>query len=291
MVQRLSTMLAVRLRRFSRAIVCEAGNVMMSVMDHASKQFAVELVLPWASNIALLETKIGGVRRVPAHLAAAGYCCAAPHECLTEILAYALEVSIEGLPPLLAKFWRRIALAVPGEPGKPPPNVIAIDGWLSRELAKMEGEREKRTCKALLWFIKGLALGEDAADPEEAAAAAESPPPEVGSRWAKEMGTRKGREAQKKKQGIAGLLEVAKIQKRQSEEKLRIVQKMAEAAREAKAKSRTPSPERRSRTPSPVPLAQRLREASKGCPETACPGWRCPSRFLSSRYRYSKIDS
>ena len=154
-------------------------------------------------------------------------------------------------------------LAVPGEPGKPPPNVVAIDGWLSRELGKMEGERERRTCKALLWFIKGLALGEDAADPEEAPAAAESPPPEVGSRWAKEMGTRKGREA-KKKQGIAGLLEVAKIQKRQSEEKLRIVQKMAEAAREAKAKSRTPSPERRSRTPSPVPLAQRLREASKG---------------------------
>ena len=76
-------------------------------------------------------------------------------------------------------------------------------------------------------------------------------------------GDAEGREA-KKKQGIAGLLEVAKIQKRQSEEKLRIVQKMAEAAREAKAKSRTPSPERRSRTPSPVPLAQRLREASKG---------------------------
>ena len=126
----------------------------------------------------------------------------------------------------------------------------------------------------LLWFIKGLALGEDAADPEEAPAAAESPPPEVGSRWAKEMGTRKGREA-KKKQGIAGLLEVAKIQKRQSEEKLRIVQKMAEAAREAKAKSRTPSPERRSRTPSPVPLAQRLREASKGVVATRAPSRGC----------------
>ena len=231
---------------------------MMSVMDHASKQFAVELVLPWASNIALLETKIGGVRRVPAHLAKAGYCCAAPHECLTEILAYALEVSIEGLPPLLAKFWRRIALAVPGEPGKPPPNVVAIDGWLSRELGKMEGERERRTCKALLWFIKGLALA-GRRRPRGGAGGGGVAAAEVGSRGLRRWG--RGRGARRRRsRGSPGCSRSRRSKSARAG--LRIVQKMAEAAREAK--SRTPSPERRSRTPSPVPLAQRLREASKG---------------------------
>ena len=65
MVQRLSTMLAVRLRRFSRAIVCEAGNVMMSVMDHASKQFAVELVLPHIDAASARRRRAGRVGRRP----------------------------------------------------------------------------------------------------------------------------------------------------------------------------------------------------------------------------------
>ena len=224
MVQRLSTM-----RRCGCAVraIVEAGFVMMSVMDHASKQFAVELVLPWASNIALLETKIGGVRRGPAHLAKAGDCCAAPHE-------------RDDSP----RFWRTLSRcrsrgcrrSSPSSGGGSRSRCPASRGsrrrtssrstagcrasW-GRWRASASGGRARRCCGS----SRASRSARTPPTPRRRRRAAEnSPPPEVGSRWAKEMGTRKGREA-KKKQGIAGLLEVAKIQKRQSEEKLRIVQK------------------------------------------------------------------
>ena len=45
----------VRLQRLSTAFLNEAGSVLQTLMDAASKQFAIELLLPWVQRIALLE--------------------------------------------------------------------------------------------------------------------------------------------------------------------------------------------------------------------------------------------
>ena len=44
-----------RLQRLSTAFLNEAGSVLQTLMDAASKQFAIELLLPWVQRIALLE--------------------------------------------------------------------------------------------------------------------------------------------------------------------------------------------------------------------------------------------
>ena len=64
LVVHMSGMLAVRLRRLSTAFLTEAGSVIVTLMDAASKQFAIQLLLPWVQKIGLLETG-KGVRRVP----------------------------------------------------------------------------------------------------------------------------------------------------------------------------------------------------------------------------------
>ena len=66
LVQQLSMMLAVRLQRLSTNFLNEAGSVLQTIMDPASKQFAIELLLPWVQRVALLES--GVARRVPRHV-------------------------------------------------------------------------------------------------------------------------------------------------------------------------------------------------------------------------------
>ena len=136
--------------RASTAFLTEAGSVLVTLMDAASKQFAIELLLPWVKRIALLEA--GKVRRVPSHLKGAGYCLSMPDECLKEVFAYTLSISGDGLPPLLAKFWRFIAHAVPAKKeGQTPHNVGVLVNWIATEMSHRESEREKRICGALLW--------------------------------------------------------------------------------------------------------------------------------------------
>ena len=68
-------------------------------------------------------------------------------------------MSGDGLPPLLAKFWRHLAHAVPARSeGQAPHNVTVLVHWIAAETARRESERDKRIGGSLLWFIKGLAL-------------------------------------------------------------------------------------------------------------------------------------
>ena len=120
-------------------------------MDPESKQITVELLLPWVKNIALLDSG-KGVRRTPTYLTNAGFCCAMPDECLKELFTYCLEVSGDGLPPLVSKFWRHLAHAVPPKKaGATPNNVAVLVHWIASETQKRENEREKRICSSLLW--------------------------------------------------------------------------------------------------------------------------------------------
>ena len=173
LVQQLSMMLAVRLQRLSTNFLNEAGSVLQTIMDPASKQFAIELLLPWVQRVALLES--GMARRVPRHVEGLGFRMATCDECLTEVFAYALEVSGDGLPPLLAKFWRHLANAVPARVvGQTPHNVMVLARWVKLQEQRLPSERDKRICSALLWFIKGLALAAEveATDASRAAAKA-----------------------------------------------------------------------------------------------------------------------
>lgn len=157
LVFKLSEMLSVRLRRLSTAFLTEAGSVMLTLMEPAAKQITIELLLPWVKNIGLLEAT--RARRVPTHLKSAGFCFALPDECLKELFTYSLEVSGEGLPPLVAKFWRHLANAAPPKKeGQPPHNVPVLVNWIASETRRRESEREKRVCNSLLWFVKELAL-------------------------------------------------------------------------------------------------------------------------------------
>ena len=81
LVQQLSMMLAVRLQRLSTNFLNEAGSVLQTIMDPASKQFAIELLLPWVQRVALLES--GVARRVPRHVEGLGFRMATCDECPT----------------------------------------------------------------------------------------------------------------------------------------------------------------------------------------------------------------
>ena len=171
LVQQLSIMLAVRLQRLSTAFLNEAGSVLQTLMDAASKQFAIELLLPWVQRIALLEQ--GKAKRVPSHVEGLGFRLATCDVCLTEVFAYALEVSGDGLPPLLAKFWRHLANAVPAKViGQTPHNVMVLAHWIKQQERDRPSERDKRICSALLWFVKGLALAAEVEATGASAAAA-----------------------------------------------------------------------------------------------------------------------
>ena len=92
------------------------------------------------------------MRRVPAHLANSAFCCALPDECLKEVFTYCLEVSGDGLPPLVAKFWRHLAHAVPPKKeGQAPHNVAVLVKWIAGEIQRRDDEREKRISSSLLW--------------------------------------------------------------------------------------------------------------------------------------------
>ena len=171
LVQQLSSMLAVRLQRLSTNFLNEAGSVLQTIMDAASKQFAVELLLPWVQRIALLEP--AKAKRVPSHVEGLGFRVATCDACLTEVFAYTLEVSGDGLPPLLAKFWRHLANAVPAKVvGQTPHNVMVLAHWIKGQERERPSERDKRICSALLWFVKGLALAAEVEATGASAAAA-----------------------------------------------------------------------------------------------------------------------
>ena len=133
--------------------------------------------MPWTGNLAFInkETMQDRPKLAALSVMARGFCYAVPADCLHSILEYTLKVSAEGLPPLLAKFWRRCATAVPVaavRPDIPPNNVLVLSAWLTDTSRHMDLERNKLTCNSLLWFIKALALKSEARgdEPESMAA-------------------------------------------------------------------------------------------------------------------------
>lgn len=109
--------------------------------------------------MAYLSESVG--RGAPGFLRELNFCCALPADCLSKLILYTVEVSIDALPPLLANFWRCCATAAPPErPGQPPYSVVALSQWVAAQCSQMTSERDKRICKSLLWFIKGLAFAE-----------------------------------------------------------------------------------------------------------------------------------
>jgi len=199
-------MLAERLRRFSAALLAEAGNVLTSLMDREAQQFTLELLLPWTNNIAFVDRETLLDRPKFASLAAMapGFCHVVPTDCLQALLKYTLQVSAEGLPPLLAKFWRRCATAVPvstARPDLPPNNVLVLSGWLTETSRQLESERDKLTCNSLLWFIKALALS--------GGAGGDAPEPMAGAEQL--------RQGKRKLKGIVALQQLSQEQRRRAD--------------------------------------------------------------------------
>ena len=162
LVLRLSTMAAQRMTVFSGAVLIEGGNVMLGLMDAGTRPFAIEVLLPWARQIALLEPR-GSVTQLSrsrqAELREQGYCVAYPADCLQQVFEYTLVASASGLPESVCTFWRSLALAVkPTEPGRPPLNIAPTAAWVASQANRQQHERDQQTCRSLALFVKGLAI-------------------------------------------------------------------------------------------------------------------------------------
>ena len=108
---------------------------------------------------------MGSEPRLPSFLRDSGFCAALPGECLANLFTYTLEVSRKGLPPVAAKFWRRLALAVPPNQAlrsATPYNITSLSLWLAQQVEeqgrKGAAARDKAMAQTLLLFVKGLAL-------------------------------------------------------------------------------------------------------------------------------------
>ena len=162
LVHGLSAMLAHKMVGYSAPVVGEAGNVMMALMERHGRAFTIEMLMPWARNIALVEPPERSTtlsRATEDDLAARGFCLSTASDCLSRVFEYTLEESADGLPDVVSRFWRTLALAAPPfKPGKPAHNVPPLSAWISAQAHHVKTERGKQTCLALALFIKGLAV-------------------------------------------------------------------------------------------------------------------------------------
>ena len=162
LVHALSSKASCALVSFSAAMLVEAGNVMLALMAGETRPFIVELLLPWARQIALLEPR-GSLEQLSrarqTELKAGGFCLAHPADCLVPLLDYTLIESVTGLPEKVATFWRTLALAAPPlQDGMSPHNIAPIATWLTLTATRQTTDRHQQTCRTLALFVKGLAL-------------------------------------------------------------------------------------------------------------------------------------
>ena len=160
-VHALGERLATKMPLYSGAFLAELGNVMLALMEPAARVFAIELLLPWTRNLALVDPKESSQleRDLAADLEGVGYCVVEPSKCLPRVFAYTLEMSAEGLPEVLARFWRQLALAAPPyKEGAPPHNVPVLASWIGRQAVGARDERDKQTCRSLELYVKGLGV-------------------------------------------------------------------------------------------------------------------------------------
>merc|ERR1711871_1895745 len=138
------------------------GNVMLGMMDESTRPFAVEILLPWAKQVALLEpngspTQISRGRQ--AELRGKGYCVIFPSQCLQRIFEYTLQSSIEGVPLIVSKFWESLALAVePARVGAVPQNISSASAWVTSQATRQRNDRYAQTSRSLALYIKGLVI-------------------------------------------------------------------------------------------------------------------------------------
>ena len=151
---------------YSGAVLSEAGNVMLALMDEKSRAFSLELLLPWARRICFLESDVSKQAAHTRHhcedLQRAGFCLCYPGDVLPRLFDYTLEQSRYGVPDIISTFWFTLALAAPPYMNKedaPPNNVPPLSAWVAKQ-AQLErrSERDKQTCLSLSMYIKGLAV-------------------------------------------------------------------------------------------------------------------------------------
>ena len=151
---------------YSGAVLSEAGNVMLALMDEKSRAFSLELLLPWARRICFLEPDVSKQAAHTRHhcedLQRAGFCLCYPGDVLPRLFDYTLEQSQYGVPDIISTFWFTLALAAPPYMNKedaPPNNVPPLSAWVAKQ-AQLErrSERDKQTCLSLSMYIKGLAV-------------------------------------------------------------------------------------------------------------------------------------
>jgi hypothetical protein len=162
LVLALSKKLARSLFPSSGAVLCEMGNVMLGLMTQETRIFVFEMLLPWAQRMALLEprgspSQLSRTRQQ--ELTAAGFCLAYPDDCLRPLLEITVTESITGLPPIVATFWKSLALSAPPlHDGLQPMNVPVVSAWLVNQALNLTTTREQFTCRSLGLFIKVLGV-------------------------------------------------------------------------------------------------------------------------------------
>ena len=163
----LSRMLASSMSHdYAGAVLAEAGNVMMALMDLASRRFCMELLLPWSARIAFMDTatKDKSIQAVHDDLVKQGFCLCKAADVLPRLFEYTLQESLEGVPEIVANLWRTLALAVAApKAGGPPHNVPILSAWVTAQthasdLHRVHSERDKQTCRTLSLFLRGLSV-------------------------------------------------------------------------------------------------------------------------------------
>ncbi len=172
LVLQTSAMMADRLPTFAAAVVSEASNIMLALMDEPSRLFAIELLLPWARKLSVKVEEARSFEQLSTRkLAELGYCLAIPDECLRRVFDYTLQTSSSGLPAMVSKFWRDLSLAMPAGEFQPvPPNISPLARWVTAQAKRYSSERDQQTCRSLALFVKGMAMRSGAEQEAEALA-------------------------------------------------------------------------------------------------------------------------
>ena len=162
LVLALSKKLAHSLFPSSGAVLCEMGNVMLGLMTQETRIFVFEMLLPWAQQMALLEprgspSQLSRIRQQ--ELTAAGFCLAYPDDILRPLMELTVTESSTGLPPIVATFWKSLALSAPPlHDGLQPMNVPVVSAWLANQAHNLTTSREQFTCRSLSLFIRVLGV-------------------------------------------------------------------------------------------------------------------------------------
>lgn len=169
LMRRLSVMLAAKLHQYSAGMIAEASTLILAFADNNSAQLIVELMLPWARNLALIDPTAKQAKAVEEDLNARGFCVCTPADALRRFFEFTIKVSVDGLPALVGRLWRSIALAVhPRHTRDAPGNISVLARWFMAQSTRYERERDKHVCRALTLFVKGLAIESKSADESKA---------------------------------------------------------------------------------------------------------------------------